>query len=273
MLVILVITARGCFRSVLSKAVDFHPYPPNKNPMALPNLKIPPLLRRSPGLFHAACAAGLISSAPAANLVINGEFTASLSPWTVSGIPFNTGDTAVFTDNAPPPADPAAPTVSLFQTALAPQGYQQFRLSFDYLNALSPDVPTGFLADTSFATLYLGDTAFGASLGTGIFDEALGLVDIDAKGTFNVFPGSVFSPSPKGAGWTRYSLTRSVDPAITSPHFFTIAFELYNLNGTRTDSTLAVDNVVIDVTPIPEPGFFSLTLPAALLITKRRRRP
>jgi hypothetical protein len=52
-----------------------------------------------------------------------------------------------------------------------------------------------------------------------------------------------------------------------------VAFEFYNLNGTRSDSVVAVDNVSLVTTAVvPEPGPLAFLLPAGALLLSRRRR-
>jgi hypothetical protein len=201
----------------------------------------------------------------AASVLSNGEFTGSLASWTTSGTIFNTGDTAVFSDSAPTP-------LSIFQTGVLPPGFGGFELSFDFLDGLSASVPFGFLPDAFFGTLYLGGSPFGPTLAAGVYDQAIGLFDLDAFGLFNVVPGGAFGPSPKGGAWRRFSLTRVMPSGVTLPEFATVAFESYNLNGTAADSVVAVDNVSLIVV-IPEPGSAALLLLGTATLLIRRRRP
>ena len=206
-----------------------------------------------------------LTGAEAATILSNGEFTGSLAAWTTTGTVFNTGDAAVF-------ADGASATVSLFQTGALPAGVVSLALTFDYFNGLSPTVAGGFLRDTFFATLYGGGQPFGPTLAGGVYDQVLGLFDLDANGAFNVVPGSSFEPSPKGAGWTRYTLTQTGEPAFMGPGFATVAFEFYNLNGIAADSAAAVDNVSL-VAVVPEPTETALLLLSATVLLRRRRLP
>jgi hypothetical protein len=201
----------------------------------------------------------------AASIFGNGEFTGSLASWNTSGTVLNTGDTAVFSDSSLTP-------LSIFQTGGLPPGFERFELSFDFLDGLSPTVPFGFLPDAFFGTLYLGGSPFGPTLAAGVYDQAIGLFDLDAFGLFNVVPGGVFGASPKGAGWTRFSLTQVMPSGVALPEFATVAFESYNLNGTAADSVVAVDNVLFIVV-VPEPGPASLLLLGAATFLIRRRRP
>ena len=130
-------------------------------------------------------------------------------------------------------------------------------------------VPTGFVADAFFATLYFGTAPFGATLAGGSFEQAVGLFDLDSSGAFNVAPGATFGPSPKGAGWTRYTLSQVMAPG-SPAGFATLAFEFYNLNGSGADSVVAVDNV--SLVTVPEAGVAALLIPATLCLLVRRRR-
>lgn len=201
----------------------------------------------------------------AASILSNGEFTGSLASWTTSGTIFNTGDTAVFSDSAATP-------LSILQTGGLPSGFERFELSFDFLDGLSPSVPFGFLPDAFFGTLYLGGSPFGPTLAGGVYEQAIGLFDLDTFGLFNVVPGSVFGPSPKGADWVRFSFTQDMPSGFNLPKFATVAFESYNLNGTAADSVVAVDNVLLIVV-VPEPGPASLLLLGTATFLIRRRRP
>lgn len=196
----------------------------------------------------------------------NGEFTSSLVGWTASGTVFNTGDVAALTDVG------NATAVSIFQSAGLPEGVVALMLTFDYRDGLSRTVAGGFLRDTFFATLYGGSQPFGSSLAGGVYERALGLFDLDANGLFNVFPGASFGPSPKGAGWTRYTLTQATGPGFTGPGFATVAFEFYNLNGIAADSVVAVDNVSL-LAVVPEPGLAALLLSSGVALLRRRRLP
>jgi hypothetical protein len=207
----------------------------------------------------------LLPRLEAASVLSNGEFTGSLAGWSVTGTVFNTADAAVLTDVAASP-------VAVFQTGGLPTGTYELQLAFDFRNGLSPTVAGGFLRDTFFATLYYGRQPFGSSLAGGVFEQVLGLFDVDANGAFNVAPGASFGPSPKGLGWTRYTLTHLTNPAFAEPGFATVAFEFYNLNGIGADSVMAVDNVAL-VAVVPEPGAAALLLVSATLLARLRLRP
>ncbi len=183
--------------------------------------------------------------APAAGILTNSEFTGSLDGWTLEGTVFNTGDQAVFSDAVAGP-------VGLFQSAAVGAEFAGFQISFDVLTGgLSPTVSPGFLADSFFATVYLGSDAFGPTLAGGVFDEAVGLFDVDADGFFNVAAGAIFGGSPKGAEWTRYTLTYAMEPLFDTGGFLTLAFQFFDLNGIGSDSTVVVDNVEVTVLSAP----------------------
>lgn len=198
-----------------------------------------------------------------ATILLNGDFTGSLLPWTASGTVFNTGDNAVLSDDM-------ATLESIFQTGMVPSGVTGFGLTFDFLNSVSTTLLEGFLPDTFFATLYLGSSSFGPTLEAGTFDVALGLFDMDSNGVFNVASGATFGPSPKGVGWSRISLAPEIFPGLAAPGFATVAFELHNLNGIGSDSVVAVDNVSL-IMVVPEPHHALLLLASCLTLFRRRR--
>jgi len=205
-----------------------------------------------------------IPAAPAASILQNGEFEGSLVPWRVEGVAGNTGDTAVFSDSA-------GTRVAVFQTAAVPAGFAGFTLILDFIGFVSSTVSPGFVLDTFFATVYLGLDSFGATIAGGDFDQALDLFDLDANGVFNATAGATFGPSPKGAGWTRFSLTRTTAPGFTDPGFATVAFEFFDLNGIPADSVVAVDNVQL-LAIVPEPGAVLFLGLAAVMLWPRRYR-
>jgi len=198
-----------------------------------------------------------------ATILLNGNFTGSLVPWTAVGTVFNTGNSAVLSDDM-------ATLESIFQTGMVPSEAMGFELSFDFLDSVSTTLFEGFLPDTFFATLYLGSSSFGPTLEAGTFDVALGLFDMDSNGVFNVAAGAMFGPSPKGVGWSRLSLFAENFPGLAAPGFATVAFELHNLNGIGSDSVVAVDNVSL-IMVIPEPHYALLMLVSGLALLRRRR--
>lgn len=215
--------------------------------------------------FAAIALALSFDSLSAASILTNGNFTGSLSSWTSSGTIFNTGDAAVFADSVTTPT-------SIFQSGQLPLDGVIIELTLDIFNGLSPSILGGFLLDSFFATLYVGRESFGATLVGGKFDQAVGLFDMDATGTYNLAPGASFGPSPKGGSWTRFKHSQTISPGTTAPGFATVAFEFYNLNGTGSDSVVSVDNVSLVTTAVPEPGLLAFLLPASALLLLRRYR-
>lgn len=204
-----------------------------------------------------------LSRSVASSLMVNHEFTGSLSGWTVSGTVFNTGASAVFSDSV------ASPT-SIFQSVFV-SDFEGFDLAFDFSNGLSSSTQSGFVPDAFFATIYLGTAPFGPTLAGGVFDQAIALYDLDHTGAFNLAAGAALGVSPKGAGWTRYTLTRQTAPSFTDPGYMTVVFEFFDLNGTGSDSVVAVDNVIL-LKAIPEPRKSALLLLASLAALLRRHR-
>jgi len=204
---------------------------------------------------------GLAWAAPgrAANLVVNGEFTAGTTGWNTLGTVFDTGQTAVLSDQG-------GSRVLLFQTMAVPvESTAALTLRYDLFTALSPSAGLGQTPDTVFLSAFLGNTPFGNDFAAGLFHTAVSLQDVDFRGVANPAPGLGSSPSPKGAGWTRYHL------ALPFSGFFTVSFEFLDGNGVFGDSTAAVDNVVLETVPIPEPGV-SLLLAGAGMALRRSRR-
>jgi hypothetical protein len=197
--------------------------------------------------------------ARAASLIVNGEFAFALNSWQQIGTVFSTGETAVLSDTA-------TPRTAVFQTAVVPDGIIQLQLSFDLLTALSPVAGLGQTPDSLFITAFLGSAAFGINLDSATFDTAIPILDADHRGTANPASGLTSGPSPKGAGWTRYSL-----PLPTAP-FATVSFEFIDGNAVAGDSTTAVDNVVLDGIAIPEPEFLAVLAAAVFVFIGCGRR-
>ncbi len=200
--------------------------------------------------------------AEGSSLLVNGDFTASVTGWQQIGSVFDTAQLAVLSDEV------SLRTV-IFQTAVVPDGIILLGLSFDLLTALSPAAGVGQTPDTLFISAFLGSAAFGGDFDAAIFDSAIAVLDADYRGLAN--PASQLSsgPSPKGAGWTRYTLP--LPPAA----FATVAFEFIDGNGVANDSTAAVDNVVLEGIPVPEPEFLAVLAAAifGILGLGRRRTP
>jgi len=195
----------------------------------------------------------------AANLVVNGEFTAGTTGWNTLGTVFTTGQSAVLSDQG-------GSRVLLFQTMAVPlESTAALTLRYDLFTALSPSAGLGQTPDTVFLSAFLGSTSFGNDFAAGLFDTAVSLQDVDFRGVANLAPGLNSSPSPKGAGWTRYQL------ALPLSGFVTVSFEFLDGNGVLGDSTAAVDNVVLETVPIPEPGVSLLLAGAGLALHRSRR--
>lgn len=198
----------------------------------------------------------------AANLVVNGEFSSGVTGWQTIGTVFNTGQTGVLTDQG-------GAYVVLFQTVAVPlETTLSLTLRYDLFGAMSTVAALGQTPDTVFPAAFLGTSPFGTAFETGIYDEVVELMDLDFRGAANLAPGLVSGPSPKGAGWTRFSLGLPVSG------FVTVAFEFIDGNGIVGDSTAAVDNVVLESVPIPEPGSVALlgAVGAVGAAIRRRRR-
>ncbi len=201
---------------------------------------------------------GLVRTSDGASLLVNGEFASSLTGWHTEGTVFDTGEAAVLSDQG-------GPRAVVFQTVAVPGPVAGLVLTFDFFNALSSVAGLGQTPDTVFFTAFLGARAFGADYAGGVFDTAVPLLDADFRGAVNFAPGLTAAPSPKGAGWTRYTIP------LADAAFATVGFEFIDGNGTASDSTAAVDNVSLEVLPIPEPHALALTAGALLLLRKRGR--
>ena len=195
----------------------------------------------------------------AANLIVNADFSAGVTGWQSVGTVFNTGQTAVLSDQG-------GARVILFQTVAVPvEATAALTLSYDLFAALSPVASIGQTPDSLFLTAFLGTVPFGNSFGSGLFDSAVALLDADFRGATNFAPGLISGPSPKGAGWTRYRMSLPVTG------FVTVSFELLDGNAVVGDSTAAVDNVVLDAVPVPEPGAAMLLALTGMQMLRRRR--
>lgn len=198
--------------------------------------------------------------ARAANAVVNGEFATSLTPWRVEGSVFNTGSSGVLSDSL-------SFRSVLFQS-IPVDANSGLVLEFDLLNGLSSSAGGGFVPDSFYATLYFGSQAFGSTISGSVFDTAFALFDMDSTGSFALASGGSFGPSPKGAGWSRFTLDR--DGSLGFPTgYLTIAFEMYNLNNVASDSVVAIDNV--SLVPVPEPSTAGLLATASILLIRRTR--
>lgn len=187
------------------------------------------------------------------NLVQNSEFDLGLTDWVTTNDVVHVSAEAILGEQGPP--------AMLYQSVQTGAG--DFVLSFDYHPDLSDDVPTGFAPDTFFASLYFFNDENTFDLANNVFDDALGLLDLDSDGPFN--SGGTIEPSTeKGAGWWHFAATFN-----TPYNFVAVAFELANLNGTAGDSRMFIDNVIM----IPEPatGWLVAGALATLLIRRKWR--
>jgi|GEM_PF-5184967 len=200
-------------------------------------------LVRSSSILLTLCA--WLASTPqaaAANRIVNSEFTVNTAGWSEVGTVFTTGQAAILSDQG-------GERVVLFQMVAVPVATTAaLALSFDFFNSLSPLIGLGETPDSVFFTAFFGTALFGPIFENGVFDQSMELLDADYRGATNFPPGMVVAASPKGAGWTRYSLPVPVSP------FVTVSFEFIEGNATTGDSTAAVDNVFLIAQPIPTAG-------------------
>ncbi len=202
----------------------------------------------------------VMPAARAVNLMVNGEFDEGLAGWDQTGTVFTTGETGILSDQG-------GMRVVLFQSVVVPvETTVSLTLSFDFFNALSPVVGLGQTPDTVFGSAYIGGLPFGPLYEEGVYDDVVGLLDADYRGSVNLPPGLVVTPSPKGAGWERYTVPLAVVAHVT------VAFEFIDGNGLTGDSSAAFDNVFLMAEPIPEPRAAGLLLAAAGWFVLRRRR-
>jgi hypothetical protein len=189
------------------------------------------------------------------NAVDNGDFSLGLQSWETSGDVFVSEEEAEVADGLPGGA-------RLYQVVTLTGG--DYILSFDVRSSLSSAFAPGTFPDTFFASLYFIDEAGDLDIGGGVFDAALGLMDLDWQGVFN--SSGTVGPSVKGPGWFHYSTVFSMDY-----NHVAVAFDLVNLNAQTGDSAVRVDNVMIAV--VPEPSTWGLALAGmAWLIWRRRMR-
>jgi hypothetical protein len=119
--------------------------------------------RHLSGLTVAGVLLSLLLSTPgrAANLIVNGEFPSGITGWQTLGTVFNTGQSAVFSDQG-------GSRVLLFQTVAVPLATTMaLSLRYDLFAALSPVAGLGQTPDTIFLTAFLGAVPFGNSFGSG----------------------------------------------------------------------------------------------------------
>jgi len=190
--------------------------------------------------------------------LVNGDFSSGLDGWSVQG------DVAV-ESGAAVLGDDAEWYSLLFQgAALEPGAYT---LQFDFFNALSGDVPDFALGPDYFlASLYFTDDLGAFDLVNGVYDDAIGLMDMDFAGLIS--SSGTITPVAGMDGWYRYSIGFSNAYAYAIP-----VFEMMDFNFVDNDSGVGVDNVRIDPI-IPEPAtalLFACGL--ALRAAWKRRAP
>ena len=183
---------------------------------------------------------------------VNGDFSGGLANWST------TGDVSAISGEAAL-RDQVAPTTLLYQPVpLAPGTYV---LTFDVRGSLAPNPGPGFFPDTFFASLYFTTNPATFDIASSQFDAVVDLVDLDAGG-FTVHAGSI-GPSPSGAQWTRHTLLFSSAFAYVVP-----AFELADIDGTKGNSQVLIDNVLI----VPEPATLALAALGLAALALRRLR-
>lgn len=216
-------------------------------------------------LFPGVSLVGAVLPSGAATVLINGSFDADLTGWQRTAAATAVSGIAVLTDA---PGGSAAGSQALYQTAdLTVAPVASWRLQFSFLNAgLSIFVGPGGFPDTAFLSLYLGDAPFG-SPDAPVFAQAVPLFDLDWNGVRNLAAGLTISNHPSRVQW------RVAEYSFTSSHpFATIVTELFGLNGAPGDSTLAVDEFILEPAIIPEPSVPLLAFAAGILLVNRRRR-
>ncbi len=186
---------------------------------------------------------------------VNGDFSRPLAgTWQTTGAIALAGDVAAMTDGS---------TQSLIwqEVSLFPGPY---RLTFDFLPAVSTVVPGGTFPDTLFASVYsLPPGSTFDPLAPSGFTGVVDLFDVDRSGPLTLF--GTITASPRGGLWLSYTGDFSV-----GPDSLVLVLDLENLNGLRDDSTVALDD--FDISYVPEPGTFYLPMAAGLAVWLRRRR-
>ncbi|MCB1069558.1 MAG: PEP-CTERM sorting domain-containing protein [Verrucomicrobia bacterium] len=195
-----------------------------------------------------------MGAATPTNVFLNGDFSAGLAGWSVTGGVSGAGGEAQVTDIG---------TVDggLSQlVALAPGSYT---IEFDFASGLSSTFAIGTFPDTFFASLYFTDTPGSFDIASGSYDTAIALLDMDYLGIFN--PQGVVSPSIKGGDWQHFSAS-----FVNGYGYLAVSFEMADLNGSDADSSGFVDNVILLV---PEPSTLVLVMAGvgALGLWQRRR--
>lgn len=202
----------------------------------------------------------LVAAGPVwgASLITNGDFSASLNDWQRIGTVFDTGQSAII-------SDAGGSAAGVFQSVEVPPGVISLLFGFDLLTALSPVAGLGQTPDSVFVSAFFGVAPFGVDLDTATFDFSIGILDADHRGLANQGAELTSGPSPKGLGWTRFTMP------LTPAPFVTVAFEFIDGNGLTGDSTAAVDNVFLEAVIIPEPRTTVVLMAGGLLLAGRRR--
>lgn len=200
---------------------------------------------------------GSFGSGPAGAAFDNSDFSNGLTSWTTSGDVTVASQAAVLGD--------AVPDSSLYQGAeWLPASVT---IQFDFSNVLSPAVPQGTFPDVFFASLYFINDLNQFDLQNHVFDDAVGLFDLDSGGVYNLNPGGLLSASPLGPEWLRFTATLPNSYGYVIP-----VFELSDQNFVVGDSRVLVDNVTL---AIPEPASGMLATAAFLAVSvlafQRRR--
>jgi hypothetical protein len=188
------------------------------------------------------------------NVIQNDTFDDGLTSWVATGSVVAVGGEAELQDDGPD-------ETVLHQLVPVPDGTHT--ISFDVQSSLSDDLHTGAFLDTFFASLYFTDTPGTFDLENLVFDDALGLLDVDANGP-DILIGAL-GPSPKGLDWQRFSAS------FANVHgYVAVAFDLADGNTVDGDSSVRIDNVTLLV--IPEPSMIALLGVGLSLLSLRRRR-
>lgn len=187
-------------------------------------------------------------------LYLNWDFSDGLTGWETAGSVTAGGGGAILSDQN-------TLRSLLFQGVHLEPG--TYVLSFDFLHALSPEVPFGWAQDAFFTTLYFSDTPllFDPATASG-FQAALPLFDLEFTG-IRMFSGTV-SDSALG---TEYSLYQTSFDLIDPVSAF-IVFDFNNLNNINADSTVFIDNVLL----VPEPSLATLLLLGGAGLLRRASR-
>jgi len=173
----------------------------------------------------------------------NDDFSDGLNGWTSLGDVKEQNGTAVLGDNAA--------TYSLLQQAI-PLATGNYTIEFDFKNQMSGAVPQGVFRDTFYASLYFIDDLNEFNLDSGGFDDALLLLSLDDNRVFD--NSGTIDINAKGDDWQHTKVSFHNEYAYIIP-----AFELFDFNDVNNDSTVLIDNVIIQApTTIPEPATFVL---------------